>query len=77
MQMCCVERNSYWDDLVKIGEEGHPWYCSEHYVYVAFEFGATEPHEVSTEREKIERWKARDTDVLKEIKRYDMLGGCL
>jgi hypothetical protein len=77
MQMCCVERNSYWDNLVKIGEEGHPWYCGEHYVYVAFEFVATEPHGASTEREKIERWKAHDTDVLKEIKRYDMLGGCL
>lgn len=77
MQMCCVERTSYWDDLVKIGEEGHPWYCSEHYVYVAFEFLTTERREASTMREKIENWKAHDTDVLKEIKRHDMLGGCL
>ncbi|HUK31252.1 MAG TPA: hypothetical protein VLV89_09075, partial [Candidatus Acidoferrum sp.] len=48
MQMCCVERNSYWDDLVEIGEEGHPWYCSEHYVYVAFEFVATEQNQAAT-----------------------------
>jgi hypothetical protein len=72
-QMCCVEKNSYWDDLVKIGEEGHPWYCSEHYVYVAFLFITNQPNEPW----KAERWKPYDTDVLKEIRRYDMLGGCL
>jgi hypothetical protein len=63
MHMCCVERDSYWDDLVKIGEEGHPWYCSEHYVYVAFLFITTQPNEPW----KAERWKPYDTDVLKEI----------
>lgn len=73
MQMCCVERGSYWDDLVKISEEGHPWYCSEHYVYVAFEFTSSEPNVPW----KAERWRPHDSDVLKEIKRYDMLGGCL
>jgi len=61
MQMCCVENHSYWDDLIKIGEEGHPWYCSEHYVYVAFLFVATQPNEPW----KPERWKPHDTDVLK------------
>jgi hypothetical protein len=71
--MCCVERNSYWDDLVKIGEEGHPWYCSEAYVYVAFLFITTQPNEPW----KPERWKPYDTDVLKEIRRYDVLWGCL
>jgi hypothetical protein len=25
-------------DVVKIGEEAAPWYCSEAYVYIAFEF---------------------------------------
>lgn len=73
MQMCCVEKNSYWDDLVKIGGEGHPWYCSEHYVYVAFLFTTTQPNEPW----RAERWKPHETDVLKEIRRYDMLGGCL
>src|SRR5882762_4215796 len=36
--MCCVEpsdsaKRHTWDDLVKIGEEEHPWFCSEHFVY--------------------------------------------
>ena len=29
---------SQWADLVKIGEEAAPWFCSEAYVYVAFVF---------------------------------------
>src|SRR6267154_1882687 len=42
-QMCCVDESGpsirhTWDDLVKIGEEDHPWFCSEHFVYVAFRF---------------------------------------
>lgn len=31
-------RESQYADLVKIGEESAPWYCSEEYVYVALEF---------------------------------------
>jgi hypothetical protein len=46
-QMCCVanyrrEHVSFvgtsWDDLVKVGEESTPWFCSENDVYIAFEF---------------------------------------
>ena len=40
-QMCCVDERSALADLVKIGEEDHPWYCSEHYVFLAFEFAGT------------------------------------
>ena len=45
--MCCVASirgehasfiGSSWDDLVKIGEESAPWFCSENDVYLAFEF---------------------------------------
>lgn len=41
-QMCCVDPNTFskgvYDDLVRIGHEDAPWFCSEHNVYVAFEF---------------------------------------
>lgn len=36
---------SQYADLVKIGEESAPWYCSEEYVYVALEFSSDSPHE--------------------------------
>src|SRR5437870_5497043 len=35
--MCCVdpqESKSVWDELVKIGQEDAPWFCSENNVYV-------------------------------------------
>lgn len=40
---CCVDAErlsdrASWDDLVKIGEEKPPWYCSENWVYIAFQF---------------------------------------
>ncbi len=73
---CCVaydnsvKRQSF-DDLVKVGEEDHPWYCSEHWVYVAFQFtdyGTRTPE-----------WhiKDNDLDTLKSITIYEQLGGCL
>jgi hypothetical protein len=42
-QNCCVDssessKRHSWDDLTKIGEEDAPWFCSEHNVYVAFQF---------------------------------------
>jgi Iap family predicted aminopeptidase len=42
-RMCCVEEKTTLADLVKIGKERHPWCCSNHNVYVAFEFASTEP----------------------------------
>ena len=41
-QMCCVNRKALsqnvYDDLVKIGQEDAPWFCSENNVYIAFQF---------------------------------------
>lgn len=67
-QMCCIEERTTYADLVKVGEESAPWYCSESYVHVAFEFAATEPHEL---------WKAYETDKLRRILIFRQLGGCL
>src|SRR5690348_2780416 len=40
-QMCCFEGQS-WGDLIRIGAEDHPWFCSEHNVYVAFQYTNSE-----------------------------------
>ena len=62
------EDRTAFADLVKVGHEDAPWYCSENYVYIAFEFAATEPHRP---------WVVSDTDVLKRILIFRQLGGCL
>ena len=68
-QMCCVgQARGAWADLVKVGEESAPWYCSEYYVNIAFEFRATEPHRL---------WESRDSDVLESVRIFRQLGGCL
>ena len=56
---------SQWADVVKIGEESAPWYCSEAYVYVAFEFSA------------VEHFKRNDSDVLERIELFRPNTGCL
>jgi hypothetical protein len=35
-QLCCIDERSAFADLLKIGKEKHPWYCSEHNIYIAF-----------------------------------------
>jgi hypothetical protein len=73
---CCVAfdrsviRNSY-DDLVKIGQEDVPWYCSENDVYIAFQF--------ADYKTGVPFWQAKDNelDTLKAITVYQQLGGCL
>jgi len=67
-QMCCIKERGALADLVKIGEEDPPWYCSEHWVHVAFEYAALEPHD---------SLRAYDTDMLKTITIFNQLGGCL
>ena len=39
-QTCCLlnGNRSAYEDLVKIGSEPAPWYCSENDVYIVFEF---------------------------------------
>ena len=52
-------------DLVKIGEESPPWYCSEEYVYIAFEFSF------------LGKWEQNDSDVLERIEIFQPDSGCL
>lgn len=72
---CCMESEEWkqvkglaFDDLAKIGEERAPWFCSEHNVYVGFEFVAVGTHEWS---------KADDADRLTKVRLYHALEGCL
>ena len=73
-QMCCVgesaKRHSQ-DDLVKIGEEEHPWFCSEHFVYVAFRFAD------HVQIENGYSFKDDDSDTLKTLSIFHQFGGCL
>ena len=55
-------------DLVQIGREPAPWYCSEQDVYIAFDFATTGPRESLA---------FRDSDVLKTVTVYKWLQGCL
>lgn len=68
-KMCCIDEKTAYVDIVRIGKEKHPWYCSAHTVYIAFQF-ADEPHEG-------ERTSDRDTDKLKSITIYHSLDDCL
>jgi hypothetical protein len=64
-QMCCVgRRRDAWADLVKIGQEKVPWFCSEHNIYVAFVFDSVEPRSFP---------KATDTDTLVNVVLYPRL----
>jgi hypothetical protein len=56
-------------DLVEIGQEAAPWFCSEVNVYIAFDFEAVEPHSRA--------WEPNATDVLKRAHIYSRAGGCL
>lgn len=67
-QLCCIDEPSALPDLVKIGKEKHPWYCSAHVVYIAFQFSAVESHKP---------WQAYDSDTLKRITIFHQLEGCL
>jgi hypothetical protein len=69
-QMCCMERSgkNAYDDLTKIGEESHPWYCEAHNVYIGFEFVSAGSHEFP---------EAHESDTLTKIMVYHWLEGCL
>ena len=76
MQECCVvaqesgNRHTL-DDLAKIGQEDHPWFCSENNVYLAFRF--------SDYGKPDSNWQIKDNelDALKSITIYHQLEGCL
>jgi hypothetical protein len=58
-------RVSQYADIVKIGEEAAPWYCSEAYVYVAFEFAP------------VRDFRQTDSDVLQRVEMFRPYTGCL
>jgi hypothetical protein len=68
-KMCCILEKSAEAELVRIGKEKHPWYCSEHNVYIAFQF-VDELHGGG-------RPSDSDLDKLKSITVYHWLEGCL
>ncbi len=67
-QMCCIDERSADVDLVRIGREKAPWFCSEQNIYIALQFAAVEPHEP---------WRVYDSDALKRITIFRWLEGCL
>jgi hypothetical protein len=69
-QQCCIGGTSKnaWDDLVKIGEEDTPWYCSQHNVYIALEFISSGAHVFP---------KASPEDALTRVSIFRALEGCL
>jgi hypothetical protein len=70
-QRCCTEDRSAFSDLVRVGEEAVPWYCSEWPVYVAFEFVAAEPNQLQSPL------KPAASDVLRRIELVGNGEGCL
>ena len=71
VHMCCMNMNTThnaYDTLTKIGEERAPWYCSEHAIYIGFEFSGQGPRSFP---------EAHDSDLLTSIRIYPWLTGCL
>jgi hypothetical protein len=67
--MCCVSPQHRADsELVKIGQEKAPWYCSRLNIYIAFEFDPAITGESPTEN---------PLDRLSDVKLYPWLEGCL
>ena len=75
-QECCVvaeesaARHS-WDELVKLGEEDKPWYCSANSVYLAFRFADSRKPRAKSQFED------DDMDTLRSVTIYNQMEGCL
>ncbi len=72
-QLCCVNPKANfagagWDDLVEIGREDAPWFCSENNVYVAFEFNPKSQGEAP---------ETNPSDILRRISVFHSLEKCL
>jgi hypothetical protein len=69
-RMCCIasENRNAQEDLVKIGTEPKPWYCSDNSVYLVFEFDSMS-HDGPGQSDPSER--------LRRIEVKPWLGGCL
>jgi len=69
--MCCVKAKGpsegAYDDIMKIGQEDAPWFCSQNNIYVAFLF--TGPKRAVT--------TADPSDRLTSIELFPHLEGCL
>jgi hypothetical protein len=69
-QMCCVDQEtSAFADLVNVGEESAPWFCSHYFINVALVFTASQP--------RYRHLEIRDTDLLKSVRIFRQLDGCL
>jgi hypothetical protein len=70
-QTCCLlnENRNAFEDLVKIGSEPKPWYCSENDMYLVFEFDSV--------RDDPQFPNARPDDRSRRIALSPWLGGCL
>jgi hypothetical protein len=81
-QTCCGQAGDY-ADVILVGIERPPWYCSESYVYVAIEFSAVEPHDWRLDILPNLRSPGKasffgyDSDVLARIELYRPDTGCL
>jgi hypothetical protein len=69
-QMCCLlnENRNALEDIVKIGSEPKPWYCSENDMYLVFGFDSMPDPQFP---------KAHPDDGLRRIALSPWLGGCL
>ncbi len=67
-QPCCMDPGRAYFLLVKIGEEEHPWYCSNLNVYARFQFN---PYEQPASKLPGER------DTLMGIQIFRVGEGCL
>jgi hypothetical protein len=72
-QMCCVDVKDFskgvYDDLMKIGGEDAPWFCSQKNVYIALQFTGV--------RRGTNSWYALGNDTLAAVSIYRWLEGCL
>ncbi len=72
-QMCCINSHKdsgTWDDLVKIGQEEPPWFCSELNVYIGLQFISATP-KVDFEN------RSAESDTLAKVEIFRWLEGCL
>ena len=63
-----ARRVSQTADIVKIGEEAAPWFCSEAHVYVAFEYKFTRIEDID---------RQDPSDILERIELFQPYTGCL
>jgi hypothetical protein len=64
------------EDLVRIGEEDKPWFCSENYTYIVIHFVPA----VVVNLHPAERHEPRtfsEADVLDTVQMSNRLSGCL